>query len=409
MHYSLNEYIISEVLVDNKIRGEMKIRRLFSMLLLLLLVTGTVSSCVPVEQTLQIDNETSGQSTIVNPESSALGNANASTLEFTDGTGKKIILESEPDRIVVAGKATPYVLDSVYLFPSAAEKLVALEVRGFDTQAFLELVDPQVNVKPFLERDSGPEQIAPQKPDLVIVKDVSLAKLGSALEEIGIPVMGVNLETPDDFYKDLKALGIVFNDTKRADEIISFYKDKVNNVERLLEGIDESTSPKILVLQYSEDGGTIAFKVPPANYLQTIMIKKAGGDPVWEEDAITSDGWMQVGLEQIASWNPDKIFVVNYGGDSNLAAATLLDDPQWQGLKAVENKEIYGYPADYASWDLIDPRWVLGLEWLATKIHPNETNDLNLEVEVKEFYSKLYGLTEAQIETEIIPKLEGLR
>lgn len=387
----------------------MKIRRLFSMLLLLLLVTGTVSSCVPVEQTLQIDNETSGQSTIVNPESSALGNANASTLEFTDGTGKKIILESEPDRIVVAGKATPYVLDSVYLFPSAAEKLVALEVRGFDTQAFLELVDPQVNVKPFLERDSGPEQIAPQKPDLVIVKDVSLAKLGSALEEIGIPVMGVNLETPDDFYKDLKALGIVFNDTKRADEIISFYKDKVNNVERLLEGIDESTSPKILVLQYSEDGGTIAFKVPPANYLQTIMIKKAGGDPVWEEDAITSDGWMQVGLEQIASWNPDKIFVVNYGGDSNLAAATLLDDPQWQGLKAVENKEIYGYPADYASWDLIDPRWVLGLEWLATKIHPNETNDLNLEVEVKEFYSKLYGLTEAQIETEIIPKLEGLR
>ena len=387
----------------------MKIQKSFSLLLLLVLIAGAVNACVPSMQTLQIENEPIGHSTIANSESSSPETPNLSTLEFTDGTGKKIVLASEPERIVVAGKATPYVLDSVYLFPKAAEKLVALEVRGFDTQAFLELVDPQVNVKPFLERDSGPEQIAPQKPDLVIVKDISLAKLGSALEEIGIPVMGVNLETPEGFYKDLQALGIVFDDTQRADDIITFYKAKVKNVEMLLEGVEETQKPNVLVLQFSEDGGTIAFKVPPANYLQTIMVKKAGGIPVWEDDALTSDGWMQVGMEQIAVWNPDKIFVVNYNGDSNLAAQALLDDPLWQGLKAVDNKEIYGYPADHASWDLIDPRWILGLEWLATKIHPNESNSINMEDEVKEFYGKLYNLTETQIEKAIIPKLEELR
>lgn len=387
----------------------MRKRRLFNILFLLILIAGTSSACDPGKPTLQIENPTSSQSTFVDPQSSAPEEVNNNSLEFTDGTGKKITLASEPERIVVAGKATPYVLDSVYLFPTAAEKLVALEVRGFDTQAFLELVDPQVNVKPFLELDSGPEQIAPHKPDLVIVKNISLAKLGSALEEIGIPVMGVNLETPEDFYKDLQALGIVFGDIQRADDIITFYKAKIKNVESLLEGIDETHKPNVLVIQYSEDGGTIAFKVPPANYLQTLMIKKAGGNPVWEGEAITSEGWMQVGLEQIASWNPDKIFVVYYGGDSSVAADALLDDPQWQGLKAVENNEIYGFPADHASWDLIDPRWILGLEWLATKIHPIETGVLNLESEVKEFYGTLYGLTEVQIETEIIPKLEELR
>ena len=387
----------------------MNIRKLFCLLLLPVLIAGAVNACVPPLQTPQIENDMNDHSTISDTESSSPENTNVNSLEFTDGTGKKIVLASEPERIVVAGKATPYVLDSIYLFPKAAEKLVALEVRGFDTQAFLELVDPQVNVKPFLERDSGPEQIAPQKPDLVIVKDISLAKLGSALEEIGIPVMGVNLETPEGFYKDLQALGIVFDDTQRADDIINFYKNKVKNVEMLLERVDETQKPNVLVLQYSEDGGTVAFKVPPANYLQTLMVKKAGGNPVWEGEALTSDGWMQVGLEQIAAWNPDKVFVVNYSGDLNIAAQALLDDPKWQGLKSVENKEIYGYPADHASWDLIDPRWILGLEWLATRIHPNETNSINMQNEVKEFYQKLYSLTETQIEKAIIPKLEELR
>lgn len=385
-------------------------KRIYIKLIIILsLVALTISACTSKTRIGLDENELNAKSSPEITLEAVSDSETTEAIDFRDGTGREVHLVAKPERIVVAGKATPYVLDIVYLFPQASKNLVGLEVRGFDTQSFLELVDPDVNVKLFLERDSGPEQIAPLKPDLVILKDYSLAKLGAALEEIGLPVMGVNLETPDDFYNDVLALGAIFGDLDRANEIISFYKTKVENVDNLISPISDDKKPDVLFLQYTEDGGDIALKVPPQNYLQTLLVQKSGGNPVWLDQVDQTGGWMIVGLEQIASWNPDKIFVVQYGGDSTEVAANLLKNPLWEGLKSVENNEIYGIPADYASWDLIDPRWILGLEWLATKIQPLETTSLDIKSEVREFYGDLYMLTEAQIEAEIFPKLDELR
>lgn len=330
-------------------------------------------------------------------------------LDFIDASGKHVVLAGYPERIIVAGKATPYVLDTIYLFPDAAKKLAAIEVRGFDTQEFLEMVDPEVDVKNVLERDAGPEQIAPHQPDLVIVKNISLGQLGSALEEISIPVMGMNLETPEFFYEDIRALGKVFNNESRANEIVEYYQTIEQEVSGLMAGVQEDERPTVLVIQYSEDGGDISFKVPPAGYLQTTMIEKAGGNPVWLDTDGGADGWIQVGLEQIAVWNPEMIFVVNYGGDSVESAQKLAQSDTWQGLQAVENGKIYGFPADYASWDLIDPRWILGQQWLAKTIHPDRTVEIDLDSAVRTFYSEMYRLTESQIEESVFPRLDELQ
>ncbi|PKO06437.1 MAG: hypothetical protein CVU41_06865 [Chloroflexi bacterium HGW-Chloroflexi-3] len=330
-------------------------------------------------------------------------------MEFIDATGKQVSLPALPERIVVAGKATPYVLDTIYLFPDAAKKLAALEVRGFDTQAFLELVDPNVTVKNMLERDAGPEQIAPYQPDLVIVKNISLGKLGAALEEISIQVMGLNLETPAFFYEDIRALGKVFGNSERAEEIIAYYQGIEKQVNEMMTGLQDSERPAVLVLQYSEDGGEISFKVPPASYLQTTMVQNAGGNPIWLDVDGGSDGWIQVSLEQIAVWNPEVIFVVNYAGDSVETAGQLLQSPTWEGLQAVENEQVFGFPADFASWDLIDPRWILGQQWLATILQPERAAEIDLRAEVKSFYQVLYQLSDTQIEDSVIPRLDELK
>ena len=330
-------------------------------------------------------------------------------ITFTDGTGREITLPSVPQRIIVAGKATPYVLDTIFLFPDVAEKMAAIELRSFDTQSFLQLVDPDVNIMPMLERDSGPEQIAPYQPDLVILKNISLGKLGSALEEISIPVMGMNLETPEFFYEDIKALGEALGNEARADEIITYYQTIETQIREMMADLPENEKPSVLVLQYSEDGGEISFEVPPASYLQTTMVQKAGGNPIWLDIDTGSDGWIQVGLEQIAVWNPDMVFVVNYGGDSDETAQQLIASPNWVGLKAVENQQIYGYPADFASWDLIDPRWILGQQWLATKIQPECATEIDLMEQVKTFYQEMYGLSEDVINESIAPLLNEIK
>lgn len=368
-----------------------------------------LSACVPTQSTVTEGNLSEPEVSQNEAEHQEPEPVADTGLEFVDATGKQVSLPALPERIVVAGKATPYLLDTIYLFPDAAQKLAALEVRGFDTQAFLEMVDPNVSVKNTLERNAGPEQIAPHQPDLVIVKNISLGQLGAALEEISIPVMGLNLETPAFFYEDIRALGKVFDNPNRAEDIVAYYQKIETQVGEMMIDLQDSERPSVLVLQYSDDGGEISFKVPPGSYLQTTMVQNAGGNPIWLDVDGGADGWIQVGLEQIAVWNPDVIFVVNYAGDSVETAQQLLQSPTWEGLQAVENDQVYGFPADFASWDLIDPRWILGQQWLATVLQPERAAELDLQAQIMSFYQELYRLSESQIEESIIPRLNEIK
>jgi iron complex transport system substrate-binding protein len=221
--------------------------------------------------------------------------------------------------------------------------------------------------------------------------------------------MGLNLETPAFFYEDIRALGKVLNSPERAEEIISYYQKIETEVSELLADLPETQRPSVLVLQYSADGGEISFKVPPTSYLQTTMVQNAGGNPVWLDADGGTNSWIQVGLEQIAVWNPEIIFVVNYAGDSVETVQELVVSPTWEGLKAVENQQVFGFPADYASWDLIDPRWILGQQWLATIIQPDLTTGINLETQVISFYQTLYGLSVDQINEFIFPRLDEIK
>ena len=46
-----------------------------------------------------------------------------------------------------------------------------------------------------LERGAGPEQIAPVAPDAIVLKTAAVEGLGEPLEELGIPVVYVGMET----------------------------------------------------------------------------------------------------------------------------------------------------------------------------------------------------------------------
>jgi iron complex transport system substrate-binding protein len=116
---------------------------------------------------------------------------------------------------------------------------------------------------------------------------------------------------------------------------------------------------------------------------------------------------MVVNLEQIAAWDPDQIYVVSYKADPSQVVEKLKADPQWQELKAVKAGQIYGFASDVFSWDQPDPRWILGLTWLAGKVHPDRFADLNMRDEASHFFEQMYGLDSATIEEKIVPALKG--
>ena len=385
----------------------------FTILTLFIFLTIVLSACAPAAATATEAPEPTTVEQVMATEApteeevaeEVVEEPMAGPVAITDSMGNTVELSVLPERIVIAGKATPYTLATTYLFEEASDRVVAQELRGMTTPEFLSLIDPKYDQKEVLEMNAGPEQIAPVNPDLVIMKNWAVGQLGAALQEIDIPVIGLNLETPDKFYQDMDALGETFGNAERAETIKAYFQTRINAIESNAATLADEDKPTVLVIQYSESDGETAFEVPPASYLQTMIVSGSGGIPVWSEGTEDETGWILVNFEQIAVWDPDMIFVIDYNGNSVETVDTLKADSTWQELNAVKNDMVYGFAGDYQSWDLPSPSWLLGYTWIATKIQPELTADINMEDEVVSFYKEMYRLDDAQIEESIMPRL----
>lgn len=329
-----------------------------------------------------------------------------SEISMTDATGQNLVFPAPPERVTVAGKASQMIIHALYLFPEAVERVIAMEQRMQRNLSMLPLIDPNFDTKDQFERDAAAEQIAPVQPDVVLMKTYMADKLGSPLEQIGIPVAYMDLESPDQFFRDIEAIGAMFDNPERVEEIKSFYQVRLDELQDGVAGIDPGDLPDVLLLQYSDRSGEVAFNVPSASWLQTTMVSNAGGTPIWR-DAAEGGGWTLVNFEQIAAWDPDVIILVNYTGDPGEVVQNLKEDSNWNALRATKDGELYAFPGDFLSWDQPDTRWILGQLWLAKVIHPDLFSEWDILDQAREFYTELYKLDEATFETDVAPLING--
>lgn len=337
---------------------------------------------------------------------SVLPSLGDSPISITDSSGHTVNLERLPERILITGRANFMILDAVYLFPDVNEKIIAIAKSNQSALTFLPLIDKGIYEKAVIENNAGPEQIAAFNPDLVILKNSTVDSLGQPLETLGIPVVYQDLETPEAFYQDVQVLGQLFGDPDRAEMIINYYRSRMDSIQELVSISNVIQKPDVLILKYNNEGGEIAFNVPPATWLQTIMVETVGGNPIWIEAGV-GDGWSIVTLDQIAVWDPDQIYIIDYQGGASQVVADLKNDPFWKELRSVQNAQIFAFPYDFYSWDQPDTRWILGMQWLMTKIQPQLASQIDILAEVETFYSQLYQLDADTIKTGVIPLLTG--
>jgi iron complex transport system substrate-binding protein len=351
------------------------------------------------------------QSTVVPAQSTAAPAAPTAApatgpIVVTDALGRTIKFDKPPQRLVLTGKAFFMVMDALYLFPEASQRVVGLPDTTQSKTDFYPVIDTNRAGKTIFQgNEVGPEQILPTKPDVVIMKSTNAAKLGKTFEQVNVPVVYVDFELPEQYTRDLTILGQLLGNADRAKKIDAYYKAQVDRVTGKTKNLKDADKPQVLLLQYAEKSGTTAFSVPPADWMQTLIVEMAGGRPIWKQ-ASGQGGWTIVNLEQIAAWNPDQVYIINYGGNSKDVIAKLKTDPKWQSLKAIKDNKVYGFPGEYYTWDQPDTRWGLGLIWLATKIQPTLFGDVNINQEINQFYA-LYGLDQAAVQSKVTPLLQG--
>lgn len=329
----------------------------------------------------------------------------APAIRVTDAAGRTVELARPPQRIVVVGHGPFMALDLLYMFPGASRRLVGAEKRGQATSDFLPLVDPTFAEKAALQ-GPGPEQIAALHPDLVLAKSEVLDATGISLGEIHVPVVYLGLETPEQFYHDVANVGVLLGQPGRAREITAYYQSRVARIRAGGQGVREADRPRVLLVEYAERGGAAAVRVPARPWMQTLEVEAAGGRPVWLDSAAPGSGWTVANLEQIARWDPDQIIlVIWYTLDPAKVLATLKADPQWRALRAVRAGALRAFPSDFYGWDTPDPRWLLGMTWLAKALYPEHFRSLDVAAEVRDFYRTLYGLDESAIAREILGRV----
>jgi iron complex transport system substrate-binding protein len=324
-----------------------------------------------------------------------------------DALGRTVSFPRPPQRIVVTNKAVIMMADALYLFPEASSRIVAIGSTAQGKLNFIPVIDPDYAGKMKLDNQSGPEQIAAARPDVVLLKSSIAQSLGRSIEALGVPVVYLGLETPQQYERELMTLGTLLGNEGRARELIAAYKRKTERVSAAIAGLDAEARPRVLLLYTTAQGGATALNVPPLGWMQTMLVEMAGGRPAWR-DAQIGQGWTKVSIEQIAAWDADRICVISYVDDPREVVKRLRTDPQWQGLRAVKQGELHAFPTDYYSWDQPDTRWILGLTWLAATIHPDRFPGMDMLQEVRSFYGEFYGMDDTSFRESVLPFLSGV-
>jgi iron complex transport system substrate-binding protein len=325
----------------------------------------------------------------------------SSTITVTDALGREITFSDMPERIVIAGRGTIIIVDALLAFTEGQQRLVAYAKTDQGKGSFTEVLLPELDS--VFPNDASAEEIASHQPDAVLLKTY-MRDLGNALELLSIPVVYFSMETYEEYQNELLTMGTLLENIPRAEELAAYYARIVSEVEQKIK--DTDAQPTVLFLYYSSRDGTVAFNVPPLQWAQSEMVKRAGGNLVWSSIPLENN-WTIVNFEQVAAWNPDIIFLTAYFDDVDQIKQQLIDDPQWQALEAVASGRIYAVPTAFYAWDQPHTRWGVSQLWFAHKINPQNYLDFNFHILAKDFYAMFYGWTPDKYDQIIRPILQG--
>ncbi len=323
--------------------------------------------------------------------STSLPTATTSTarIELVDFRGKHVVLEKPARRIVV--------LDSCW-----AEVVVALgkadTIVGIGKYvAYDQYLPKEVRSKPVVgSAFSGVnlELVASLKPDLVVMS-IGYGKaeqIAEQIEKLGIPVLGLFIESFDDEIRAIQLLGKALGVEDRANELIKFLKDRYDELKKLAQTIPSDERLRVVMISGSSILRSGAL---------TIYANTSWGRAIEDVGAINlglqhfpDKRWPRIDFETLVSWDPDAIIVTASPSKVQKVLDAIEKDARWHVLKAYREGRIfavptYGYIGGVLDWG---PRNIVGREYIAKMLYPRIFKDIDWRRDAEYLLTKFYGV-----------------
>ena len=336
----------------------------------------------PVEESTVVT--TQEETTSVQEETTTTEeSASEDKIVIEDQLGKTIELDGIPQRVATTIMPFPYIFyavvgnndnlvgcnpSSMIAYENSALKYMYPELKNADTS----FVDTSfvVNV----------EELLKLNPDVVFqwnYMDDEIAKM----EEAGIKVVALQYGTLDDLETWIRIIGKMFQKEDRAEELITYFNENVDEVTEKISTLSEDDYSNILILSDNLKVTGTGF----ANY----WVEKSGAiNPAKD----LSGEALNVNMEQIYEWNPSIIYIGNF---TELQPSDLTDNKlegqDWSVVDAVQNKQVYKIPIGGYRWDPPGIETPLMVKWLAKIQHPELFEDMDMYEEVSKFYKDVYN------------------
>ena len=296
-------------------------------------------------------------------------------LTVIDQAGREVTVMKDPESIALCYRVVIRFLINL----GVGDRITGIG----KSEPFLEELQP--SLKDCIDVGKGVadiEALAELKPDLFIHKASDTETL-EAVQKIGIPAIGIDVETPEEMVTALELLGKVCGAEDKAQELIEYYQGSIERSRSLADTISDEDRVTAIVM------GSSIGKVADGSMLQGRMLETAGAVNC-AADLKATELWPAAGTEQIFSWDPDYIFITGSEG-AVYTAEDIYNDPAWSELKAVKNGHVVMIPSERDSWEFPGVISALGIDYMMSVMYPDLLSESELEKNVSAFYELAYG------------------
>ena len=301
------------------------------------------------------------------------------TVQLMDQTGTVVEITQPVERF-----ASVYGIGTYYAYALGVSEML---VKGWFIGAknLAQASDSLYRLEPRLERvlssgDPNIEELVATGAQLIFADGSRHSAFAAQISELGVGVIQFLVETPEALKEAMLLAAVPFgaDAMTRAGMFAADYDRVLDAIQSDLEDSAPVAAPRVLFL------GTDALTVASGDMYQSWLIEAAGGLSV---SSSLQGHWNDVNLEQILVWNPEVIVIPPYGP---VQPATILENPDWQAISAVQTGRVHRMPRIFAPMDTPVPESMLGIVWLAELLHP-DVMGFDLEEEMSRFYAFYYG------------------
>lgn len=310
------------------------------------------------------------------------------TLQPIDSDKAVIVVDSLGNEVMIPAQVTAVAsmrsgITEIIWALGQENKIVAVDEMvqgGFSYGEFIASVHPELMAlpAPYAGQDISVEEMLRINPNLVLHGGYGRIKQAEALKNQApnLPVVIAHFETIEAYMDDIRIVAQCVNaDEARIEELIDYLQGMLDDVSTRVSGVPEAKKTRIF---YS--GHDVYHAYTPETF-EGSQILMAGGKNVADQ----MEGWLpEVSPEQLLVWDPQVIVMLNGAG-----VEEVLNDSRIASLTAVKEGRVYALPE--AGWDFSSPRALFAIEWLATKLYPDQFADIDIDEAADEFYQAVFG------------------